>query len=659
MSSTILSRATSFFTIIHQFLLIGLILFLAIGAASYNGLVVVTQTLNPAYIGHDGGSGWVYYNFSERSDIADPVQSHQDRWTRSGLFFSEGDYNAGTAHGALHAAAILLEDGKPLGPPHAFNDVIQGIGAGAYSFRTIGLDRALAFSTSDNSDPRTNGRKYSISYPIKMTQGIFYHGLYLFLFLLGLKLILWYQIPRKLFTCAKKLLNYLFIERKIESLVCLVSAISLVIVFSILIVLSELIFKIIDLSGILLLFYLAIATVVGLFSVRQVVRTIMLVGWHVRVAGGATANAALVAASIFMTMIMLEGFLHLNETLGVDLFSFDKVAVPETSQTVGGSTADSAIITLSPEAAARKASRAHILSMPESWARRATTLPGAVHAYYWHEALEVYDDHNFRRIGPFPPKQPDTFRVMVVGDSLTYGEGIEERFGYTALLNSALGKRYKIEFLNLGQDGNQSEDVLHLIQEFLPKLKPDMVFYGICLNDFLPSGVGEYSAMQKYAFPIPKQAKKFFLNRLRSAKVLDWAYDAALRRIGLRRDFFDDILSGFSGYQVRFQHDVAEMNAVVTRAGIGPMMAMVLDQYPNINGRGYTLAKIAEDLVRRGGGDVIPTEPFYRTYNNRAFNVSPWEGHPDEEANAIWADMIAHALLSHRSELAQYRIGTP
>jgi len=52
---------------------------------------------------------------------------------------------------------ILLEDGKPLGLPHSAHKEIREIGKGKYSHWS---ERLIYFSSSDNSDPRTNGRKY-------------------------------------------------------------------------------------------------------------------------------------------------------------------------------------------------------------------------------------------------------------------------------------------------------------------------------------------------------------------------------------------------------------------------------------------------------------------------------------------------------------------
>jgi len=51
---------------------------------------------------------------------------------------------------------VLVEDDLPLGPAGALHDQIRNTGAGAYSI----WGNYLYFSTSDNTDPAANGRKY-------------------------------------------------------------------------------------------------------------------------------------------------------------------------------------------------------------------------------------------------------------------------------------------------------------------------------------------------------------------------------------------------------------------------------------------------------------------------------------------------------------------
>jgi len=55
------------------------------------------------------------------------------------------------------STVTLFEDGQPLGPPHSPSRVING----SYShFRGAGI----IFSASDNSDPNSNGRTYSVKW---------------------------------------------------------------------------------------------------------------------------------------------------------------------------------------------------------------------------------------------------------------------------------------------------------------------------------------------------------------------------------------------------------------------------------------------------------------------------------------------------------------
>jgi hypothetical protein len=57
----------------------------------------------------------------------------------------------------LRSPLLLFEDLKPLGPAHSAQEDIEEIGLGRFShLKRVGF----FFSTSDNSDPTTNGRNY-------------------------------------------------------------------------------------------------------------------------------------------------------------------------------------------------------------------------------------------------------------------------------------------------------------------------------------------------------------------------------------------------------------------------------------------------------------------------------------------------------------------
>lgn len=313
---------------------------------------------------------------------------------------------------------------------------------------------------------------------------------------------------------------------------------------------------------------------------------------------------------------------------------------------------------LSPDAIERVDRREGVLTLPREWERREVPMPAPYLAEVWHGVTHVYDSHRFRRTAPFSPKQNGVFRVAVLGDSLTYGYGVEERFTYPMLLQQALEKEFRVEVLPLGNNNAQSEDILRNMQVFVPMLQPDLVVYGVVLNDFLPSKKGQYTC-RVVPFRALGKLEEFFSARSRLASLVRDRYEAALRMVGACADFFDDILNDFGRYQERFGRDVAEMNRVVTELGRPPIVAMVLDQFPEYGGRGHMIARAAEQHLRQAGIDVIEIEDYYRRLNGRKFPVSPWEGHPNEEGHAIFAALMLPRLESHPALAPYRRVSTP
>jgi hypothetical protein len=300
--------------------------------------------------------------------------------------------------------------------------------------------------------------------------------------------------------------------------------------------------------------------------------------------------------------------------------------------------------------------RGDVLTLPDAWDHREEPVEGASSAHTWHGALHIFDESGLRRLnGPFPAKDPKTLRIMVVGDSLTYGYGIEEKWTFSRLLERSLQESHRAEVINLGRGSFQSGDILGVLHRFLPQLDPDLVVYAVCLNDFLPSGEGEYTA---YAFPLPKDWKRYLLKRTRLARLFDDAYQKLLLALDLRWDFFDDILADQERYQARFAHDVAAMNRMVREAGLPPIMGIVFHQFPGGDLRGWDLVEVAERAMGAAGFNLISVVSWRERFKGRLFPISRWEGHPNELAHSLIAEHLHDRLLAH-DKLREYRIFGP
>ena len=301
-------------------------------------------------------------------------------------------------------------------------------------------------------------------------------------------------------------------------------------------------------------------------------------------------------------------------------------------------------------------SSAQPLTLPDAWKGQPVQIEGARSAMSWHGKLHVYNEDGMRRTTPFPPRQPEICRIMVIGDSLTYGKGVALEDTYPSLLQAQLAAEFRVEVLNLGVSGLQSEDLFSILTNFAPRLQPDLIVYGVCLNDFLASGEGQESRakLAAWAFPLPNRWKEFLRQHTRAGEFFDTRYHDLLMRLGLRADFLNNILHDLHHYQIRFTRDVTAMNYFVVSNGLPPVVAMVLDQYPEYEGRGQRVARLAESILSLVGMAVVPTDAYYKTYDGHKMGVSPWEGHPNEEAHRLFAEHLANFLRAH-PVLQKYR----
>ena len=271
-----------------------------------------------------------------------------------------------------------------------------------------------------------------------------------------------------------------------------------------------------------------------------------------------------------------------------------------------------------------------IAVIPEQWEYKATVVPGAKVAYYWHGALHIADENNFRRSTPIVADD-DAFRILVIGDSLTYGVGVADEATYPSVIAAELSKRgFRVQVTNLGVPGTQSEDILRILKNNIDVVRPHLVIYGICLNDFLPSG-----RAQDVAINVPRQLQWSALAALTVRSL-----NQAAMKLGIFKDFVSEIVEDLPRLEPRFRNDLAAMNRIVTERSLPPVLTMVLDQYPSINGRLRRLTSIAERAAESAGMNVIPTDDYYRENDGRALHVSNWEGHPNVEAHGIFARMF-------------------
>ena len=99
---------------------------------------------------------------------------------------------------------------------------------------------------------------------------------------------------------------------------------------------------------------------------------------------------------------------------------------------------------------------------------------------------EIYDinksgfrDREFTKVKPL-----GTYRIAIVGDSVTFGLGVESPEAYPKQLESLfLNKNTPVEVLNFGVYGYNAVQIVEQVKSIVLDYHPDLIIYGMCPND--------------------------------------------------------------------------------------------------------------------------------------------------------------------------------
>ena len=122
------------------------------------------------------------------------------------------------------------------------------------------------------------------------------------------------------------------------------------------------------------------------------------------------------------------------------------------------------------------------------------------------------------------PKTDDEFRVLVLGDSITFGDYVSFDETYTAVLESRFeDRRPRVRVINAGLPGAGTSDELYHYLEICDAVDADLVLVGMYLNDAQNSGrFYARSLSQPYA---SSRFLSWLANRVEALRISMWSDD--------------------------------------------------------------------------------------------------------------------------------------
>ncbi len=112
-------------------------------------------------------------------------------------------------------------------------------------------------------------------------------------------------------------------------------------------------------------------------------------------------------------------------------------------------------------------------------------IPGATNAHFMGGAVRV-NAHGFRGAEFAIPKPAGTFRILAVGDSVTFGFGVAEEAAFPSLLASSLqAPGQTVEVINAGLPGAGLPYYFQTVRRWCDHADADVVVVSVVLNDIL------------------------------------------------------------------------------------------------------------------------------------------------------------------------------
>lgn len=254
------------------------------------------------------------------------------------------------------------------------------------------------------------------------------------------------------------------------------------------------------------------------------------------------------------------------------------------------------------------------------------------------------------------PKPAGRYRILCVGDSYTFGTGVDQDETIPAALEDALRSHPggdSVESINLGIDGANTYDCVARLEHIGFALEPDLVVLFFLFNDVFRMERGrEWLAGRTYDADAARVAH---VQAKRESYVVKYL---APRVAGIVRGVLGQKTGKLANWDDQFREDVPawrvtrdvllEARSKCAARGIRLIIAL-LPAFATFTEDAYPLPRYRSAVQAFGEEADIPVvdlhEPFWGE-SGRRYWINPLDPHPDEAACDIMATYLADRLVA-------------
>ena len=245
-------------------------------------------------------------------------------------------------------------------------------------------------------------------------------------------------------------------------------------------------------------------------------------------------------------------------------------------------------------------------------------------------------------------KQPGAKRVLVVGDSYTWGYAVAEDEAFPQTAERLLEERGypDIEVINGGVPDYNTRQERQLLERLMPVYRPDAVFLAYVVNDAEPSTAMPTPPEETY-----RHASSWFLAELEEVANRRLFRSRVFRS---KKDTVDgNYLNGFAESSLKWRDSkqaIREMRDMCAAAHV-PFSVLMLPDFTQSFDDQYAWRPVHDAVASWSREMGIPAFDLlipFRGENHESLLV-PWDGHPNAEAHRRIAEFLVARILEDRS----------
>lgn len=262
-------------------------------------------------------------------------------------------------------------------------------------------------------------------------------------------------------------------------------------------------------------------------------------------------------------------------------------------------------------------------------------------------------DPNFRTVAPTARKRPGAFRILVLGDSFTWGWRVPPAKTYVSQLTRKLRDHAPsrvLETVNWSRSGWNTWEEWRSIRNRLEEWNPDLLLLGFVLNDADPTNPKErerrWSQLRQRTPEAPAGAALYASSRL-----FRRLYDAfeARRSRTMMVDYYRSLYRADGWRKARTA--LRRLHQEAARLKI-PFLVIVFPIFESDLDDGYAyrdLHTLVCGAVRELGTRCLDLLPAYEGMDGRSLAVEPFvDAHPSKLAHRVAARRIFRYLVDER-----------